>query len=246
MDYRMPIYIQLQDIILNKIEEKKYLPGEAIPSERRLAEKYNVNRMTVKKAINKLVEKGYLYRKTGSGTFVVKRDSKKIDLGYSTGNTSISAIMKESGIQISNKVFGIGDVLGSHYLNYKLGLEFGEIVFGLHRVRMGNGQPVAVEYSYVPKKYFQDIEELDFEKVSLYDYMEAHGHLPIQFNQRLVICEATEKITDLLNIEKGTVIYMIEDQGADSNYNLVEYTRSYFKPAFTEFNIKAQVDDLNQ
>ena len=35
MDYRMPLYIQLQDIIIKKIEEKKYLPGEAIPSERR-------------------------------------------------------------------------------------------------------------------------------------------------------------------------------------------------------------------
>ena len=35
MDYRMPLYIQLQDIIIKKIEEKKYLPGEAIPSERK-------------------------------------------------------------------------------------------------------------------------------------------------------------------------------------------------------------------
>lgn len=55
MDYRMPIYIQLQDIIVKKIEEKKYLPGEAIPSERKMAEMYEVNRMTVKRAVSKLV-----------------------------------------------------------------------------------------------------------------------------------------------------------------------------------------------
>ena len=65
MDYRMPLYIQLQDIIIKKIEEKKYLPGEAIPSERKMAETYGVNRMTVKRAINKLVELGYLIRKPG-------------------------------------------------------------------------------------------------------------------------------------------------------------------------------------
>ena len=51
MDYRMPLYVQLQDIIIKKIEEKKYLPGEAIPSERRMADTYGVNRMTVKRAV---------------------------------------------------------------------------------------------------------------------------------------------------------------------------------------------------
>ena len=52
MDYRMPLYIQLQDSIIKKIDEKKYLPGEAIPSERKMAEAYGVNRMTVKRAIS--------------------------------------------------------------------------------------------------------------------------------------------------------------------------------------------------
>ena len=46
MDYRMPLYIQLQDSIIKKIDEKKYLPGEAIPSERKMAEAYGVNRKT--------------------------------------------------------------------------------------------------------------------------------------------------------------------------------------------------------
>ena len=58
MDYRMPLYIQLQDSIIKKIDEKKYLPGEAIPSERKMAEAYGVNRMTVQRVISKLVEEG--------------------------------------------------------------------------------------------------------------------------------------------------------------------------------------------
>lgn len=65
MDYRMPLYIQIQDIIIKKIEERTFLPGEMIPSERKMAETYGVNRMTVKRAIGKLVEDGYLVRKPG-------------------------------------------------------------------------------------------------------------------------------------------------------------------------------------
>ena len=242
MDYRMPMYIQLQDIIIKKIEEKKYLPGEAIPSERKMAETYGVNRMTVKRAVTKLVEQGYLNSKQGAGTFVAKRDNKKIDLDYAneTGNAGITAVMRESGIVTTNKVFGKGEIEGSKYLNYNLDLEEEDVVWGIHRVRIGDGTPFAVEYTYVPKKYFSDIDNFDFEKVSLYDYMEANGHLPIHFTQNLIICQANDKIAELLNIEKGTAIFKIEYQGADEDYNIVEHTKSYINPSFAEFRFKAK------
>ena len=244
MDYRMPIYIQLQDIIIKKIEEKKYLPGEAIPSERKMAEAYGVNRMTVKRAVSKLVEQGYLYRKPGAGTFVAKRDNKKIDLDSAneTGNTGISALLRQSGITTSNRVLGTGEISDSRFLDYKLALPAEEEVWGLHRVRIGNDQPFAVEYTYVPKKYFEDVEKFDFSSVSLYDYMEAKGHLPIHFIQNLTVCEANDKTADLLKVEKGTAIFKIEYQGADDDYNIVEYTKSYMNPAVVEFNFKAKAE----
>ncbi|RKI43744.1 GntR family transcriptional regulator [bacterium D16-51] len=244
MDYRMPLYIQLQDIILKKIEEKKYLPGEMIPSERKMAEIYGVNRMTVKRAINKLVEEGYLYRELGVGTFVAKRDNKKIDIDYQneTGNSGISAIFRERGIKISNRILGMGDITGSKFINYKLGQAETEIIWGLHRVRFGDNMPFAIEYTYVPKKYFDDIDNFDFSKVSLYDYMEANGHLPTHFIQNLIICSANEKIADLLNVKKGSAVFRIEYQASDKDYNLVEYTKSYLNPEFAEFRFVAEAE----
>lgn len=242
MDYRMPLYVQLQDIIIKKIEEKKYLPGEAIPSERRMADTYGVNRMTVKRAVNKLVEEGYLYRKPGAGTFVAKRDNKKIDLEYASesGNTGISAIFRDLGIQIVNKVLGKGDVEGSKYLNYKLALQEDEVVWGIYRVRIGDGSPFAVEYTYVPKKYFEDIDNFDFSKVSLYDYMDVNHHMPVDFKQNLIVCDANEKIAELLNVEKGAAIFRIEYQAVDKDNNIVEYTRSYLNPSYAEFKFVAE------
>lgn len=244
MDYRMPLYIQLQDIIIKKIEEKQYLPGEAIPSERKMAETYGVNRMTVKRAVNKLVEQKYLYRKQGAGTFVAKRDNKKIDMDYAdeTGNTGISAVFREKGIKIFNKVLGMGEICESKYINYKLALKEKEVVWGLHRVRIGDDVPVAVEYTYVPRKYFEDMEKFDFAKVSLYDYMDSYGHMPMHFIQNLIICEANEKIADLLNVKKGTAIFKIEYQGADRDYNVVEYTKSFINPEFVEFKFATDTE----
>lgn len=243
MDYRMPLYIQLQDIIIKKIEEKKYLPGEAIPSERKMAEIYGVNRMTVKRAINKLVELGYLIRKPGAGTYVAQRDHKKIDLSYVneiTGNAGVSAMLTKSGIETNSKVLGLGEIVGSKYLNYKLALNGEDNIYGLHRVRLADGQPFAIEYTYLPQKDFEDIENFDFSKVSLYDYMDTKGHMPIHFIQNLVICEANEKVSELLGIERGTAVFKIEYQGADKDYNVVEYTKSYMNPAFAEFHFLAE------
>ena len=61
MDYRMPLYMQLKEIIIKRIEDGEYLPGEKIPSEREMADTYGVNRMTVKNAISSLVEANILY-----------------------------------------------------------------------------------------------------------------------------------------------------------------------------------------
>jgi len=65
-----PIYKQIEDVILTGIKNDEYKTGEMIPSERELSDKLNVSRYTIRKAIEELVNKGYLYRKQGNGTFV--------------------------------------------------------------------------------------------------------------------------------------------------------------------------------
>ena len=67
-----PASYQLQKIIIKMIEDGDYLPGEKLYSERAMASKYGVSRMTVQYAFNELVKAGYLYRVQGSGTFVRK------------------------------------------------------------------------------------------------------------------------------------------------------------------------------
>ena len=73
LSYRTPIYLQLREIIRNRIEEGEYLPGTAIPSENKLAETYGINRLTVRNAVDTLVNEGILRRVQGKGVFVVGR-----------------------------------------------------------------------------------------------------------------------------------------------------------------------------
>lgn len=241
MDYRMPLYIQLQDVIVKRIEEGEYLPGEKIPSERKMAEDYGINRMTVKNAINALTERGYLTRIQGKGTFVSKKDSNKLELGFvnESGNSGITALLKGSGRYISNILLSQGIITGNHYLANKLNVSPEEELFGLYRIRLGNDEPVALQYAYTPKKFFEDIEEVDFKYVSLYDYMDSKGHMPRNFSQNLTIIEAGEKEAAALGINKGQPLFYFEYIGADRNYNIVEYTENYMDPSKVEFRYDA-------
>ena len=77
LDYRMPIYLQLREIVRSKIEEGEYLPGTAIPSENKLAETFGINRLTVRNAVDALVNEGLLHRVQGKGVFVVGNKYEK-------------------------------------------------------------------------------------------------------------------------------------------------------------------------
>lgn len=97
-----PLYRQIVDNIIKQIENNEYLPNEKLPSERDLAELYGVNRMTVKKAMDMLVEMEYLYRDVGRGTFVKNRMTMKkamnmlADKGYFNQNTGQIFFTKET------------------------------------------------------------------------------------------------------------------------------------------------------
>lgn len=65
-------YIKVQEYILSEISDKKLKPGMKIKSERELSKLLNINRMSVKNGINKLVESKILYRIHGKGTYVTK------------------------------------------------------------------------------------------------------------------------------------------------------------------------------
>src|SRR6266581_4940641 len=69
----LPRYYQLKEIMRERIRSGEWKPGDLIPSERELGEKYGISRMTARQAITDLVNEGLFYREQGKGTFVSQR-----------------------------------------------------------------------------------------------------------------------------------------------------------------------------
>lgn len=234
-----PIYQQIMNTLVGKIERGEYLPGEKLPSERELAELYDVNRMTVKKAMDMLVDTGYLSRSVGKGTFV-KGDRSKLLLGAgshsATQNYGMSARIKNRGMKAASSIIFSGILQGYPSMCTRLRVSRSESLFALHRVRYGDDEPLGIEYTYIPAKYFADVEEQDFNHVSLYDYMNAKGHLPVEFLQTLMIIRCPKREAKYLKLEEGVApVFCFEYTGRDSSGQVVEYTRSYLKSESVAF-----------
>lgn len=231
--FHAPLYIQIEDLLEKKILSKEFLPGSKIPSERDLAKQYGVNRMTVKKAIDSLREKGLLYRKQGSGTFVASTNIDNGNLYFNlsftdkNSNSGITELLKKKGVNFSNEVVGTEIITDNSFFNDKLKQNKTEKVFALHRIRKIKDNPFSVEYNYLPAKLFSNAEQVNFKNVSLYDYMDSKNHRPIYFSQYIEVLPALKKEARLLKVKKGDLLYCITYLGFDADNKVVEYTESY-------------------
>jgi GntR family transcriptional regulator len=145
LDPRSPIpkHLQLRDILLDLIESD--LEAEAaIPSERELAERYAVARMTVRQAVDALVAEGRLFRVAGKGTFVA---TPKLDLQIRL--TSFTEEMARRGMVASAKMLAFERVPARGHIARELEVETGEPIVRFERLRYADAVPMAVEHTYL-------------------------------------------------------------------------------------------------
>lgn len=137
-------YVEISNYLLGLIGQE-LLPGDKIASERELCEKFQVSRMTVRQAIDGLVNDGILVRQQGRGTFVAQQ---KMDLQLRI--TSFGQEMRMRGMVPSTRVLDCGEMVATAAVASALALEDGQRVYSLRRLRYANGIPMCIEQSWLP------------------------------------------------------------------------------------------------
>jgi GntR family transcriptional regulator len=157
----IPVYYQLKKLIAAKIAAGEFRPNQPIPSERELGETLQISRMTVRQALNQLVNEGVLYRKKGKGTFVAKL---KIEQHYIM---SFSEMVKNKGLIPATKVLFFEKALPTPDLVELLDLNKTDLLYQIRRLRLANETPIGIETVFIPEKFCPDLELLDL-TASLY------------------------------------------------------------------------------
>lgn len=220
---KIPIYQQLAELLREKIEKGEYAFGSSLPSEREIAETYELNRMTVRKALDLLEKEGLLVRIQGKGTFI---NTPKIDTRLDTIQ-SLGKFLTQMGVSVTNRVLYCGRRKADYKFSKIFGVSPEDEIYQIFRLRLGNGEPFALEYSYVPFAYINDCEQYDFKVYSLYDLYDKHGIVLMEDHQQLEIVTVHNPQAKLLDLPEGGQVFMLTNVSIDKDGRVIEYTRSY-------------------
>jgi GntR family transcriptional regulator len=223
----LPLYQQLQRALREAIDKRIFGPEEALPAERQLAIDLAVSRITVRKAIDGLVDEGLLVRRPGSGNFINTRIEKNFAKLTSfsediraRGRTPRSVWLKRSE----------GTVTPEEAL--RLRLSPGAPVYRFNRIRFADDMPMCLEYATIVAGA---LPSLDVVGVSMYEALEKTGHRPVRALQRLSALLLNAEQAQLLQTREGDAGLAVERLGFLRDGRAVEFCRSIFRGDMYDF-----------
>jgi GntR family transcriptional regulator len=223
----LPLYQQLQRKLRLAIENRVLGADDALPPERDLAEELNVSRITVRKAIEGLVEEGLLLRKQGSGTFVTNRVEKNF-----AKLTSFSEDMRARGRKPRSVWLdrAAGTVTPGESLTLRSSP--GTPVYRFSRIRYADDAPMALEYATVLADCLPSVESVE---TSLYEALERTGNRPIRALQRLRAVLLTAEQAQLLKAQEKDAGLLVERVGFLKDGRAVEFSQSFYRGDIYDF-----------
>ncbi len=203
-----PLYLQIIDLLVERIRDGAWSPGDLIPSEMKLASELGVSQGTVRTAITALVENRVLIRKQGRGTFVANHDDNRALFHF-------FHITDNQG----NKVLPISEILSfkqkesSRFEAERLNLAADAQVLKIERVRSIAGKPTILETIVLPAASFNGLIDMDPSELpnTLYQLYESSFGITIHSAEeklRAVIAKTRE--AKILGVESGTPLLEIE------------------------------------
>jgi GntR family transcriptional regulator len=199
----VPRYYQLQQIIRERIRNGEWAPGSLIPSERELCERYGISRMTARQAISGLEAEGLLYREQGKGTYVGQLVIAQQLLQLTGFTEDMAARQSKPGARVLSAEMWPADEETAECLRIRAG----QPVYRLRRLRLADGEPLAIELSRISFIGCERLLHYDLGQESLYHLLEGTFDIPhLDADQELQADLAVEDEAELLQLTPGSPV----------------------------------------
>jgi GntR family transcriptional regulator len=196
----------------------------ALPSDAQLCQEFNVSRMTARGAVQRLVQDGLVYRVPGRGTFVAQARANRA----ASRILSFSDEMRRRGREPSSRIVAKTRRRATADEARRLGATE---VFVLRRVRLADGEPVALETARFPADRVAEVFEADLEHVSLFSTLAAAGHVPTEGRAVIEAQAATAEDAKLLDVRRGDPLLVEQRLINDQHGVPIELTESRYVAA---------------
>lgn len=225
-DAPIPLYQQIYDIWKRKIETGELKPADKIPTERELCGLYEVSQITVRQAIQMLVNEGLLVRRPRTGTHVAQRkfSQQLIQL------TSFSEDMRSRGLRPGGRLMRVLEEPADAIAADRLKVDLSEPVIRIERLRTAEDEPIAIEVFRMPSSLCPGLAGENIEGKSLYDVLTRSYGVDLAWaEQSFESTLASSAQASLLGIKRGAPVLSVERLTFNSSHHPVEYTTSVYR-----------------
>lgn len=232
----IPFYIQLMDILREKVQQGYWVPGDQIPGEQDLCEIYRVSRTVVRQALRELELDGVINRRRGKGTFI---SHPKISEGLVQKLTGFYQDMVERGLKPGTKVLHQNVTPATEKVARFLDIKPGEKVIDIERLRFINDEPIQLVTTYLPFEICPALASVDLTDRSLYEFLENECGVFIAKGCRYIEAVlANETEAALLGIEDGSPLLLLDSISYAENGQPIEYYHAVHRGDRSRFEVE--------
>jgi GntR family transcriptional regulator len=199
--------------------------GDAIPSERKLSLDFHVSRLTVRAALEELAREGFLERRHGAGTFVSEpKIAQQLTL------TSFSEDMRRRGMVAGSRALELKPMHAGARLGRALAVSPDARVLRIQRLRLADGEPMAIETLHVPAALVPRLTRARLEGASFYELLERDYGIVIAAGVQTIEPTVTnEQESALLGVPLHSPAFLFERTSRTDDGQTVEFVRSVYR-----------------
>lgn len=219
----LPKHYVVRSALLERIEDAQ--PGAPLPPERMLAEQFQVSRTTVRQALQQLTAEGRLVRQQGRGTFVAR---PKLDQQLAL--RSYTEDMHRQGLQPTSRILQVEVVEAGSKVAGQLGIPRTARAVRLTRLRLANGEPMALEITHLPAKRVEGVETFLTAETSLYAILaEKFAIVPVEAEESIEVTRLNPEQATALDVDADTPCLLLTRRSWDATEVAVEFVESYYR-----------------
>lgn len=235
---RKALYLEVIDLIMERITQGKYPPGLKLPSEEQLAREFGVSRVSLREALRVLAEDGVIIRRHGNGTFI--RNQKTMPVQDLSTILTISTMFKRAGLEHQVVKAHHRKIPANQRIAEKLQMNPGEEVWEIERLRAISGKPVMYSFDYFPASLVPSGGEERIKDYFFATYcflFEVCRQKIDQGRCNLRPLLADEKLQEIMKLPRNTPIMYIETVDLNPERKPIAYAREYYCADFFDFQV---------
>lgn len=221
---RSPLYKAIKREMTHQLANGRWRPGEPLPPEPRLAERFGVSIGTLRKAMDELVAERIVVRRQGAGTFVTTHGQTRLFFDF------FRIVPREGAAEFPDtRTLEFRSDHATEFEASELGLQVNDGILRIRNLRLLAGKPIIVDDLVLAKRLFPGLTEQVFTRRenTIYNlYQTRYGMNVLRTTDRLHAVAATPNISDLLGVKRGTPLLEIVRVAFTYNNIAIELRRS--------------------